>query len=269
MVLELNKEPVQSKERIANCCVCCGTTDLSASPAIIMPFVSDRAFGWKPTRVDDSWGLRTISSGMAYALCNSLLCNECGLIFMDVRFTDSEMARLYHDYRGKDYTALRERYEPGYIHRNAELGVRLSYLTESESFISSHIRKPHRILDWGGDTGVNTPFVNSASEITLYDISQKKDSAGEGISSRKRLEGKHFDLITCSNVLEHVPYPHEVLVDICGYMSPDTFLFIEVPFENLRIRESDVSALNLKRHWHEHINFFSRESLDQLLTRAG
>lgn len=258
-----------SKERIATKCICCGGKHLSASPAIIMPFVSDRALGWKPTHIDESWGLRSIRSGMAYALCNSLLCNECDLVFMDVRFSEQEMARLYRNYRGEEYTALREFYEPGYINRNIELGTRIPYLNESEKFISQYILNPKSVLDWGGDTGINTPFLSTASSVTLYDISEKRDRSGESISSRLRLEGRDFDLISCCNVLEHVPYPAEVLRDISRYMSYETILFVEVPFETLRIHNGPTSVLKLKRHWHEHINFFSEKSLRELVDLAG
>ena len=41
-------------ERIATQCVCCGSEKLRNSPAVLIPFVSHRTFGWKPIEIDDS-----------------------------------------------------------------------------------------------------------------------------------------------------------------------------------------------------------------------
>ena len=53
------------RERIATQCVCCGGTRLKSAPAVLMPFISHRAFGWEPVVIDESWGLKTIRSGTA------------------------------------------------------------------------------------------------------------------------------------------------------------------------------------------------------------
>jgi hypothetical protein len=86
-------------ERIASRCVCCGCAELTRSGAILMPFVAYRAFGWTPVEITPEWGLRTIQTGMAYPLCNSLQCQACGLLFLDIRFDETEMAALYGGYR--------------------------------------------------------------------------------------------------------------------------------------------------------------------------
>ena len=91
------------------------------SPAILMPFIAARTFGWHSVVIDDSWGLKTIKNGMAYSICNSLACRECNHLFLDIRFSDSEMSSLYQDYRGQDYVRLRDSFEPGYAIRNKAL----------------------------------------------------------------------------------------------------------------------------------------------------
>src|SRR5665647_1136619 len=102
------------RERIASSCVICGSCALKKSPAILMPFVAHRTFGWEPVEITDDWGLKTIRNGMAYSICNSIQCSNCGLLFLDIRFNESEMNSLYDGYREKQYTELREKYEPGY-----------------------------------------------------------------------------------------------------------------------------------------------------------
>lgn len=61
--------------------------------AILMPFISHRVFNWRPVIIDDSWGLNTIPKGTLYSICNTLCCGDCGLIFLDLRFSDSEMTK--------------------------------------------------------------------------------------------------------------------------------------------------------------------------------
>ena len=104
--------------RISQNCICCGSEDLLNSPAILMPFVSHRVFNWRPIVIDETWGLNTISNGKAYSICNTLCCVNCGLIYLDYRFSDSEMSNLYKNYRDEEYVNLRDYYEPGYKERN-------------------------------------------------------------------------------------------------------------------------------------------------------
>ena len=101
-----------------------------------MPFIAHRVFNWQPLKIDSSFGLNTINPGMAYSVCNSVLCKDCYHLFLDIRFDDNELIRLYKNYRGKEYVKIRERYEPGYSKRNRILQKGYSYMPEIERFIS-------------------------------------------------------------------------------------------------------------------------------------
>lgn len=236
-----------------------------------MPFIAHRIYQWAPAQIDGTWGLETIPHGIAYSLCNSILCTHCGLLFLDIRFSDSELVLLYKNYRDEAYTALREHYEPGYRKRNEGLVNGINYLKELESFLQPHLPNTMCVLDWGGDTGVNTPFkANSANTVHIYDISGMETTGQPRKVSKETAGRNHYDLIVCSNVLEHIPYPRRVLAEIKSVMTQSTVLYIEVPLESL-MRENigSTQLLAKKRHWHEHINFFSQKSLEVLLTEAG
>ncbi len=256
------------KEHIANQCVCCGSFHLKSTPAILMPFVSHRVFGWAPVIIDDSWGLRTIENGHAYSICKTMLCEDCGFLFLDIRFTESELANLYHDYRGREYNDLREKYEPGFTKRNTELKAGVDYLDKIEDFLAPFLKFPVRVLDWGGDTGKNTPFKTRNSVFDIYDISDVPVVSGARRVNKQQAMETAYDVIICSNVLEHVPYPAELLLDIRNVMRPDTIFYIEVPFEDV-MRNHSSELPTAKRHWHEHINFYSRMSLRRLLENCG
>ncbi|QGM47781.1 class I SAM-dependent methyltransferase [Methylocystis heyeri] len=256
--------------KIAKRCIACDGTRLSPSPAVLMPFIANRIFNWVPAHIGPEWGLRDLESGMAYSICNSLICDDCGMLFLDMRFDDEEMAALYRDYRGEDYTAQRDRFEPGYAARNALLLEGSGYLALIEAFLRPHLPQMPRVLDWGGDTGVNTPFRSSAARHDVYDISNRPLVAGARAVDLATAKSGEYDLLVYSNVLEHVSYPREALREIAGAMRPETVLYLEVPHENVVREHEDLAArLQHKRHWHEHINFFSSKALDALFSDVG
>ena len=236
-----------------------------------MPFVAHRAFAWEPVEITDDWGLKTIKNGMAYSICNSVQCDNCEHLFLDIRFNESEMNSLYNGYREKQYTELREKYEPGYKERNDRLNSGINYIPDIENFLSSHLTFPISILDYGGDTGKNTPFKTCNKLFHIYDISNKPDIINGAMKINKfTAVSTQYDLIICSNVLEHVPQPVDIVLEIKKSMRIDTVLYIEVPLEDI-VRTNDVkTALHQKKkHWHEHINFYTEKSIEALLTTCG
>lgn len=256
------------KERISTQCVCCGSHNLKSSPAVLMPFVSHRAFGWSPVVIDESWGLKTIKSGNAYSICKTLMCVNCDFLFLDIRFSDTELSNLYRDYRGKEYSELREHYEPGYALRNEVLDAGVPFIDKVEAFLEPHLTFPITMLDWGGDTGKNSPFKNRNVQFDIYDISSKAVIDGARVVSRQEAFSRKYQLIVSSNVLEHVPYPSDLIVDMKNTMDKDSILYIEVPFEEV-VRTNPADYHLKKKHWHEHINFFSEKSLVSLVQSSG
>jgi len=240
---------------------------MTTSPAVLMPFVAHRALGWEPIVIDESWDLLTIKKGFAYSVCKSMYCLECGLLFLDIRFSESEMKKLYEDYRETEYTELRNYYEPGYIARNNFLKAGNNYIHQVEDFLRPYMSQNLKILDWGGDTGVNTPFKDVAEYIDIYDISNKIKKNNISYVNLPEVFAREYSLIICSNVLEHVPYPYEILKKIFSIMNSSTILYIEVPYETLMFDKNEKLP-DRKKHWHEHINFFSELSLKKLADSA-
>ena len=252
--------------KIAKSCICCGSQEIEKTPAILAPFVAHRAFGWSPVEITAEWGFRDIRIGMAQTICMTVACADCGAIFLDMRFDDEELASLYSDYRGEQYTILREQYEPGYSNRNKTLLEKPAYIPVVEKLLSRHLNPNPVVLDWGGDTGLNTPFAAIAARHDVYDISGK-----ETIGRARRVDyasiGRDYDLIVCSQVLEHVADPLLLMRQIAACMSETTVLYAEIPYESLMQKIANgESVASDKRHWHEHVNFFTPESLQAMAT---
>ena len=216
-------------------CPCCNGDNLASYPAKLAPFVAMRVFG--------GWDIT----------CHTMKCDSCGFLFLDIRFSSEEIVKLYEDYRGEDYIALREEYEPGYRNRNEELLKPCSWLPEIERFIEKHIKLPVIILDWGGNNGMNSPFKGNR-QLFIYDIGNIQPLVGE----RVIFPDGQYDLIVCASVLEHVPYPFQTMSEIYKAASSDTIIYIDVPI-----------GYNGRGVWHEHINIFNPSALDVLLDRCG
>lgn len=259
-----------SRELIARHCICCGGRRLNRSSAVLMPFVAHRVFGHEPVQITADWGMRDLREGMAYTLCNSLQCQDCGALFLDYRFTDEQMAALYHNYRDSLYNAQRIRYEPGYASVVEYYEQRADYLAEVEAWLAPHLPPAPAVLDWGGDTGINSLFLKQNRLLHIHDISGVELVPGAQRIGSEQLGRERYDLVACSEVLEHVSFPQDLIRQMLPAMSPHTLLYIEVPHEVLVRQNPDSLGLApLKRHWHEHINFYTETALRRLLERLG
>ncbi len=254
--------------RISTNCICCDSTELLHSPAILMPFISHRVFNWRPVVIDDSWGLNTIKNGTAYSICNTLCCTNCGLIFLDYRFSDSEMSNLYKNYRDDEYVNLREFYEPGYKIRNQIILEGNKYLPLVEEFLKPHLKFPISILDFGGDTGKNTPFRDGENKIDIYEISGIETLPHTNLITKVDALNNKYDLVICSNVLEHVSFPNLVIDELEILMNKDSLLYVELPYEDIMKTGESIEVYLNKRHWHEHINFFSKQSIIEMFKKT-
>ncbi|UQB78809.1 class I SAM-dependent methyltransferase [Pseudomonas shirazica] len=254
------------RERVATQCICCGGTHLQMSAAILMPFVSHRALNWPPVLIDAEWGLKTVPQGMAYCICNTLHCEHCEFLFLDIRFSDSEMARLYDGYYGEDYERLREYYEPGFSERNQALTAPSELVELTRNYILQYLN-PARVLDWGRGWHQH-PFKGHGYQTDIFDIDKKATVPGTRSVSGAEIRASDYDLIVCRQVLEHVPYPADTLVEIRQCMRDDTLLYVELPHEALMVGNNDLSP-GQKKHWHEHINFFSTKAISHLFGACG
>lgn len=232
-----------------------------------MPFVAYRVFGHEPLEILPEWGFRDLRPGIAYTLCNSLQCQSCGLLFLDYRFNQAQMAALYSGYRDARYTRERDRFEPGYAaNRAGYFAQRAPYIADVERCLTPHLPEHPRILDWGGGSGINTPFLGRSNTLHIHDISDAPCVAGAEPIPAGALGIQQYDLLVCSQVLEHVPYPQQVLAEMLPALGPQTLLYLEVPYEPLiQAAPGSLDLAPRKHHWHEHINFFSPESLIRLL----
>jgi SAM-dependent methyltransferase len=206
-------------------CIACTGRETTETPSSIAPFVVHRA-------------------GLDSDATMTVHCTECGCRFSSVRLNEKQNHRLYAGYRGSEYTAQREAFEPGYTERNATLEQPRDYLNLVEQLITSVGVEVTNVLDIGGGNGKNTPFKNASR--TVYDLASKPDDRAYDYHVETTWS---YDVVVLSHILEHVPDPRALVNEARGYLNSRGVLYIEVPNETPR------------RVWHEHMTQFTPQAL--------
>ena len=259
-------------------CPSCGEAISRCRRALVSPFLARRIWKRDPFEI---------------AL---MRCGTCGLFFFNPRLEPDEEARLYSGYRGAEYQSLRQYFEPWYTQRfNASitspefLEVRKTKIREIlQEFVSA--KQTSRILDFGGAQGELVLNLIPGAESYVYDVSGVESL--DGVSACADLEecrNQNFDLILCSNVLEHLGSPRTAVEQMRQIARPDTLLWVDVPHESpcgstlvgrrvlqtalLSVTRPRV-ALSLAKPgalylMHEHVNFFGEQALRRTVATAG
>lgn len=141
-----------------------------------------------------------------------------------------------------------------------------------------HHKKRGRLLDVGCATGIflqaakNIGFSPYGFDVSAYAIKKAKQKFGNRVRkttvAKARYQKNFFDLITMFDVVEHLENPRQDLLNIRQYLKDNGILVINT---------GDAGSLLAKiqgKHWHffvppQHLFFFSRNTLTQLLHQAG
>jgi hypothetical protein len=260
--------------KVLSCVVCDGEIRKLRS-ALVSPFLAKRIWNRPPFCVD------------------LVRCTSCGFMFYNPRLDDAEASRLYAGYRSEEYQRMRHASEPWYTASfNAELSSHAAYERRRPvlaAILRQHLgeREIRRVLDYGGDRGDLVHGLVAGAAAFVYDISGIP--AVDGVTSITDPAECNADLVINSNVLEHAGFPQLLLTDIVKAAPPGGMVYLEVPCESpfgiarifRRVAQLGIVALTrppLARHvlrpaslylMHEHINYFSEQSLATLMRSGG
>jgi 2-polyprenyl-3-methyl-5-hydroxy-6-metoxy-1,4-benzoquinol methylase len=142
------------------------------------------------------------------------------MLFLDLRFFDSELKLYYKNYQTKSFFQQRIKFEKSFklrLKKFNDSGIVSSdktyYSPNLEEYIKEIAGEPKIMLDYGSGEGNGTLFkLNKGVKKILYDPFQNKKNNFVFSNKEKNIKDKkiQFDLITLRNVLEHVSFPEEV-----------------------------------------------------------
>lgn len=203
-------------------CIICGNTYLTEKKAYFVPFLIDRMFEGK-----------NVTTSLVY-------CKSCDFYYSSYRPTEEQMKKLYSGYRNKEYQQQRYKFEKDYTEEfNYSLGHNINEVNFRKQNLydilknNIDIAKIKNILDYGGDEGQFIPDQLIEANKYVYEISDINTVNGvKKISNEIELSKYQYDLIICCHVLEHVPYPMDLINKLVSLMKKGTYLYIEVPYED-------------------------------------
>ena len=217
------------------------------------------------------------------------------------------MDSLYGNYRQQYYKKIRRNWEPWYRDSVNDATAPGTATTANRIAFLEHLLDQFEVgplnfvVDFGGDMGQFFPArarrkcLIDPSERSLVDGVARVDSWAELPQAP--------DLVIAAHVLEHVNDPAGLLMEIRQAIPPGGYLYVEVPQDAPRLRSWHASKLygswieQLTRYrWtiilldfytgvyrnfgfrvprlglvkqSEHVNYFTREGLEGLLTSTG
>ena len=132
--------------------------------------------------------------------------------------------------------------------------------------LSPHLARSARTaLDFGGGDGrLLQKFVGKGFDCALVDYANRPIAGVRKIADTERdiPENDRYDAVICSHVVEHLAHPLQTLKNLRRSLAADGAMYVEVPYEvykQLPARSEPVT----------HVNFFTPESLRNLLQAAG
>jgi SAM-dependent methyltransferase len=191
-------------------------------------------------------------------------CADCGLLFTNPRDDDATLARVYASLQDATYDV-----EEHNRRRTARAFLEL---------VQRYQPKPARLIDVGCASGV---FVEVAQQAG-WRVTGLEASAWASTQAQQRVPGAtivtgllenvsfspaSFEVATLWDVLEHVRSPRETLERVREWLTPDGWLFFNLPDADSRM------ARWLGKHWvlllREHLWYFSPATFARLLQSCG
>jgi SAM-dependent methyltransferase len=191
------------------------------------------------------------------------VCPQCGCIMGDLSFAA-------HQYESPAYYTIATA-DPAAIER--EWGFRWRYVLQ-------RIRRLHpgaRLLDVGAGNGYFVHLARQEFGLDAHgvEISQAEiDFAGRvfGVALQRPEDlppAGDFDVLTSFNVLEHVEQPLQLLERMLAHLRPGGLLVLTTPNPGcIHRRVKGLKDWGMVDPPH-HINLFTREALEEAMTRAG
>ncbi len=189
-------------------------------------------------------------------------CNDCGLRFLDPVPTEECLSEFYASQENFSYYA-------SVIERKLKSGRRK--IQRLQKYCSRG-----KFLDIGCSTGANVEaarrlgYDSSGIDLCEAAINFARNNFPNNQFSVNNIaqvqkESKHYDLVFCTEVIEHIPTPHEFVESLRNIMNINGILYMTTPDAgHFRVPRKFSSWKHV--HAPDHLVYFNHEVLKQLLT---
>ena len=138
-------------------------------------------------------------------------------------------------------------------------------------------KKTNRLLDIGFGAGTILQVASrkgwdvSGQEVSSPAVEQARVQGFEafcGNLSEAKYPDAYFDVITCSEILEHVPNPQEILLEVARILRPGGLFWATTPSArgiSYRLMGTEWSVLSPP----EHTQLYSKKGIIRMLHKAG
>ncbi|MFX1257036.1 MAG: class I SAM-dependent methyltransferase, partial [Promethearchaeota archaeon] len=190
-----------------------------------------------------------------------ILCQNCGFIFLNPRFTENEMKIKYETINELESVKYRLGKIPEF---NLEKRANRVYKLINKFYKHESRDKP-KILDYGGASGYILKIFLNGFECAILDYQKwdlNKDVKYRGKTLEDLNDFEKFDVILILHTLEHVINPKKFIQSIITHLTEHGILYIEIPLGCFYEWENLKNPLT-------HINFFSEESIYKCFDVCG
>jgi len=193
----------------------------------------------------------------------NVLCSNCGLVFQTPRMAASDLEDFYQQEYRIAYQGQEGPCERDFRVQKARAETLVKFLQEVG------IDKVDRYVDVGSSAGLLMEEIQKAYDCQVVGIepgdAYRENARSKGfniygdLDQLENVEENKFDLVSMIHVLEHIPDPVGYLIALREkFLTLSGKLLLEVP--NIYAHDSFE---------HAHMTSFSRETLTQVLEKAG
>jgi len=204
-------------------------------------------------------------------------CYECGMMFAEMLPSATFLSILYDSVIDRDKAALFS-LSPSWI--SFQLGIATKVLN-TLAWDPKH-PEIHCLLDFGCGYGTLVESLKSdylrciGFETSVNRLTRHQTRGLETFGDWRDIQLRGpYSAILCCEVLEHVPNPKDLLLQLRSVLRPNGIVAITVPCftrkrveENLRRANKSEQFTQELNPW-EHLNYFSPQNLRRLVRKCG
>ncbi|MDA0182505.1 class I SAM-dependent methyltransferase [Solirubrobacter phytolaccae] len=148
---------------------------------------------------------------------------------------------------------------------------------QRRGLLTAELRPDDRVLDYGCGTGRFLALLDDGAGVEIAEHAVERARATGADVRLLETDGTipfghgEFDLVWCSEVLEHIPDVAFALSELRRVLKPGGRLLLTVPFHG-RLQAAWIALTRFEAHFDplgQHVRFFTRRSLTEALITSG